>query len=300
MAELIDPDDQSTTTRAFIVDNKDIIQKSYGGGTGIANPAEYGIVLDQNDGAVIFESNDFNFGTENYEITGAQVLVSTQGLSGSGYNFNGFVATSNVTGDNDGATLSSPQQAFGDQNGEKSNQLDTIGGLAEAATWDGDVIKITDIGFVTTTTPDAHLTFDVVLADADSDATATQTLDVTIVGGDGVTASTDPDTFVIGDTDVDGLLSMVMTVIDGGFATGLDTLDFTAAGSVENYTEVLAPATNLAAFTAAAVTALDGPTNYYFGRVGGDGYLAFDGDDAGITNIIQLVGVTDMAFTDID
>jgi hypothetical protein len=92
---------------------------------------------------------------------------------------------------------------------------------------------------------------------------------------------------------------MALTVINGGFATGTDTLDFSAAGSVTNYTEVPAPALNLAAFTAAADTALDGTIDYYFGVVGGDGYLAFDGDGSGITNIIQLVGVTNIAPTDI-
>ncbi|HJR27738.1 MAG TPA: hypothetical protein VJ889_03400, partial [Pseudomonas sp.] len=296
--KLIDPDGSNNPiTRAFIVDNSDIIQN----GSSIANPSEYGIVLDQNDGAVIFESNDFNFGDENYEIQGAQVLVSTQGLSGTGYNFNGFVATSNVAGDNNGATPSSPQQAFGDQNGEKSNQLDTIGGLAEAATWDGDVIKITDIGFVTSTTPDAHLTFDVVLADADADATGTETLDVTIVGGNTFTGGANVDTFSFRglDTDTDGALSAATAVISGGFTSGVDKLDFTVAGTGPNYTEVLAPAANLAAFITAANTVLDGAKNYYFGVVGGDGYLAFDGDGSGITGIIQLVGVTDIASTDI-
>ncbi|MHC8372247.1 hypothetical protein ACYZT2_15900 [Pseudomonas sp. MDT1-85] len=104
---------------------------------------------------------------------------------------------------------------------------------------------------------------------------------------------------MIADTDVDGLFSTALTVIDGGFATGSDTFNFTAPGSSTNYTEVLAPATHLAAFTAAADIALDGAKNYYFGVVGGDGYLAFDGDGSGITTIIQLVGVTDIASTDI-
>ncbi|MOA57294.1 hypothetical protein D3C78_1814480 [compost metagenome] len=92
---------------------------------------------------------------------------------------------------------------------------------------------------------------------------------------------------------------MVMTVIDGGFASGTDKLDFTAAGSGTNYTEVPAAADDLAAFITAADDALDGTTQFYFGVVGGDGYLAQDGDGAGITNIIQLVGVTDIASTDI-
>jgi hypothetical protein len=210
------------------------------------------------------------------------VVTSTQGTSGSGYQLNGAIDNPATPGI-EGATLSTSLTAFGGDTTEGNNEP----------------IKIVNIGFVSTATPDAHLTFDVVLADADGDATATQTLDVTIAGDDRVTASTGADTFVIADTDVDGLLSMAMTVIDGGFATGIDTLNFTVPGSGANYIEVLAPAANLAAFTAAADTALNGTTDYYFGVVGGDGYLAFDGDGNGITNIIQLVGVTNIASTDI-
>ena len=45
--------------------------------------------------------------------------------------------------------------------------------------------------------------------------------------------------------------------------------------------------------------ALDGAKTYYFGVVGGDGYLAFDADGNGITTIIQLVGVTNIDSGDI-
>ncbi|AYC31598.1 hypothetical protein D3880_03950 [Pseudomonas cavernae] len=266
----------NTINRTFIVGNSTGNDDVFN-----ANLPAYGFVAKAQNGIVVFESNDYNFGTENYSIQGAQVVTSTQGVSGTGYQLNGAIDNPATPG-SEGATANA-QIAFGGATTEGNNEP----------------IKIVNIGFVTSTTPDAHLTFDVVLTDADGDATATQTLDVTIVGGDGVTASANADTFVIGDTDVDGLLSMVMTVIDGGFASGIDKFDFTAAGSGTNYTEVLAPATNLAAFTAAADAALDGTTDYYFGVVGGDGYLAQDADGAGITNIIQLVGVIDMASTDI-
>ncbi|WP_256577113.1 DUF5801 repeats-in-toxin domain-containing protein, partial [Pseudomonas sp. Irchel s3b6] len=265
-----------TINRTFIVGNSAGNDDVFN-----ADVPTYGFVAQAQNGIVVFESNDYNFGDENYSIQGAQVVTSTQGTSGTGFQLNGAIdnlATPGV----EGATTNA-QIAFGGATTEQNNEP----------------IKIVNIGFVSTATPDAHLTFDVVLADADSDATATQTLDVTIVGDNRVTASTGEDTFVIADTDVDGLLSMVSTVIDGGFATGFDKLDFTTAGSGANYTEVLAPATNLAAFTAAADTALNGTTNYYFGVVGGDGYLAFDGDGNGITSIIQLVGVTDIVSTDI-
>jgi hypothetical protein len=274
--KLVDDISGATINRTFIVGNSN-------GNDDVLNASvpSYGFVAQAQNGIVVFESNDYNFTGEHYSIQGAQVVTSTQGTSGTGFQLNGAIdnpATAAV----EGATTNA-QIAFGGATTEGNNEP----------------IKIVNIGFVSTSTPDAHLTFDVVLADADGDATATQTLDVTIVGDNSVTASTGADTFVIGDTDVDGLFSMALTVINGGFATGTDTLDFSAAGSVTNYTEVPAPALNLAAFTAAADTALDGTIDYYFGVVGGDGYLAFDGDGSGITNIIQLVGVTNIAPTDI-
>jgi hypothetical protein len=307
--KLIDPDDHSTTTRAFIVDNKDIIQLSYGGGTGIANPSEYGIVLDQNDGAVIFESNDYNFGSENYQIQGAQVLVSTQGLTGTGYNLNGYVASSNVTGDNDGATPSSPQQAFGDENGEKTNQLDTIGGLAEAATWDGDVIKIVDIGFVTDVTPDAHLSFDVVLADADSDATATQTFDVRIAGGSTYTGFAGADTFVMAAGTTGITLADAATITD--FVTGVDKIATSKAGGNATIANGGVGMADFAAFVTAAnavLTAGAGTNDIYVAynaAASGNAWAVVDENDSGSVDAgdtlfvmtgINLVG--EIALTD--
>jgi hypothetical protein len=294
--KLVDPDDHSHITRAIIVDSEDVILKTASTTANkfhpIVNPAAYGITLDQNDGAVIFESNDYNFGnSENYLIEGAQILVSTEGVTGNGYNLNGNVG---VTGASNGTT-----QAFGDVDGEgsKSNPLEP----GEAATWDSDVVKIVDMGFSTSTTPDTRLTFDVVVTDADVDSTPTQTLDVAIAGGKTFagTASADIFSFKGLDADLDVLLSAATRTISSGFVSGTDKLDFTTAGSALNYTEVLAPAASLAAFISAADAALNGTVNYYFGVVGGNGYLAQDVDGSGITNIIQLTGVTNMASTDI-
>ncbi|WP_223430529.1 beta strand repeat-containing protein [Pseudomonas sp. GL-B-26] len=275
--KLVDDNDPThTINRTFIVGNSasndDVLNDSV---------PTYGFVAQAQNGIVVFESNDYNFTGEHYSIQGAQVVTSTQNTTGTGYQLNGAIDNPATPGV-EGATPNA-QIAFGGATTEGNNEP----------------IKIVNIGFVSTATPDAHLTFDVAVADADGDATVTQTLDVTIVGDHHVTASTGADTFVIADTDVDGLLSIGLTVIDGGFATGSDSLNFTVPGSVANYTEVLAPVTNLAAFTAAADIALDGTKNYYFGVVGGDGYLAFDADGNGITTIIQLVGVTDIASTDI-
>jgi hypothetical protein len=275
--KLVDDNDPThTINRTFIVGNS-------AGNDDVLNDSvpTYGFVAQAQNGIVVFESNDYNFTGEHYSIQGAQVVTSTQNTTGTGYQLNGAIDNPATPGV-EGATPNA-QIAFGGATTEGNNEP----------------IKIVNIGFVSTATPDAHLTFDVAVADADGDATVTQTLDVTIVGDHHVTASTGADTFVIADTDVDGLLSIGLTVIDGGFATGSDSLNFTVPGSVANYTEVLAPVTNLAAFTAAADIALDGTKNYYFGVVGGDGYLAFDADGNGITTIIQLVGVTDIASTDI-
>ena len=274
--KLVDDISGATINRTFIVGNSN-------GNDDVLNDSvpTYGFVSKAQNGIVVFESNDYNFTGEHFSIQGAQVVTSTQGTSGTGYQLNGAIDNPATPGI-EGATPNG-QIAFGGATTEGNNEP----------------IKIVNIGFVATSTPDAHLTFDVVLADADGDATATHTLDVTIVGDNRVTASTGADTFVIADSDVDGLLSMVLTVIDGGFVTGTDKLDFTAVGSVTNYTEVLAPATNLATFTAAADIALDGTKDYYFGVVGGDGYLAFDADGNGITTIIQLVGVTNIDSPDI-
>ena len=291
--KLIDPDDNSLITRAIIVDSEDIIIKNASTSPNnfhpIANPAAYGITLDQNDGAVIVESNDYNFGNENYVIQGLQVLVSTEGVTGSGYNLNGNVG---VSGASTGNTLT-----FSNESGEgsKSNPVEA----GEAGTWDGDVVKITDLGFVTSSTPDAHLTFNVVVTDADADATPAQTLDVTIEGDKTFTGGVGADTFNFSGLDTDGSLTAATAVISAGFTSGVDTLNFPTAGTGANYTEVAAPAANVAAFITAADTALNGTTNYYFGVVGGDGYLAYDGDGTGITSIIKLVGVTDIAPTDI-
>ena len=291
--KLIDPDDNSQITRAIIVDSEDIIIKNASTAPNnfhpIANPAAYGITLDQNDGAVIIESNDYNFGSENYLIQGLQVLDSTEGVSGSGYNLNGNVGVSGVS---TGSTLT-----FSNESGEgsKSNPVEA----GEAGTWDGDVIKITDLGFVTSTTPDAHLAFNVVVTDADADSTAAQTLNVTIEGDKTFTGGVGADTFNFSGLDTDSSLTAATTVISSGFTSGVDTLNFPTAGTGANYMEVAAPAANVAAFITAADTALNGTTNYYFGVVGGDGYLAYDGDGTGITGIIKLVGVTDIAPTDI-
>ncbi|WP_431122490.1 DUF5801 repeats-in-toxin domain-containing protein [Variovorax paradoxus] len=167
--KLVDPDDNTRITKAIIIDNADIIK--FGG----AVPAPYSITLDNNDGAVIIESNDFNTGTENYVIEGAQLLVSTEGVTGTAINLN------SVTGAGGGSTTF---QEFSGTPGTAN---------PEATTTDNDVIKISDIGFVTLNSGqlDASLHFSLAVLDADGDATATQVLDVGIVGGTAFTGGAD-------------------------------------------------------------------------------------------------------------
>ncbi|OWK21984.1 hypothetical protein AJ88_13655 [Mesorhizobium amorphae CCBAU 01583] len=157
--KLVDPDTNQTTTRAIVVDYADIYL------AGQSNP--YNIAYGSADGAVIIESNDYNINPgENYVITGMQMLTSTESITGSGINLN---KDTGATGGSSGT------QAF---------------------TNDNDVIKFTDIGFVTaTTTPqNADLTFNVTVKDADGDTSPAQQLDVHVVNGVTYTGTADAET----------------------------------------------------------------------------------------------------------
>ena len=149
--KLSDMTTHAQTTRALVIDGSDILRR------GNTLSSAYQIVLDNNDGAVIIEQNDYNGNGENYVITGAQVLTSTEGVTGQGIDFN------SVTGSAGGSTAT---QNFGD------------------ATTDNDVIKISDIGVVTqsTSTLDSHLDFSFAVLDGDGDASATQHLSILIAG----------------------------------------------------------------------------------------------------------------------
>ncbi|MFM5885851.1 MAG: DUF5801 repeats-in-toxin domain-containing protein [Novosphingobium sp.] len=152
------------TTRALLVQNSDI-QKGPGTGPGIYA----GITLDNNDGLIVIESNDYNTASSHYVIIGAQIAASDEGISGNAYNF------SNTMGAGGGSTGST--QTF-------------------ATDTNDNPIKISDIGFVVTTVTaqTAQLTFNVTVQDADGD-TANQTLVVNVgsappvaidLNGDGV------------------------------------------------------------------------------------------------------------------
>ena len=125
-----------------------------------------------------------------------------------------------------------------------------------------------------------------------------------LVGGAGVDSlngGTGSDRFVFSDVDADtnAVPSAISDIISGGFVSGADKLDFTLPGTVGDFQKALPPAASLAAFIAAADVALNGTVQYYFGVFGADGYLAMDVDGNGISAVIKMTGVTDMAFGDI-
>jgi Ca2+-binding RTX toxin-like protein len=208
--KLIDPDgSNSPTTKAIVVDFADIFLSSE------ANP--YGITfVDGSDGVVIIESNDYNFGSENYLIEGAQVMVSTETVTGTGINLDRNTGLTGGSAD-DGT------QSF---------------------TSDNDVIKFVDIGFLSTTisTQNANLSFEFSVKDVDSDATSSQTLDVTIYTG-AVTGTADAESIqrTAGNDSLsgDGGNDIIRggagdDTIDGG--TGNDLLDFSDASGAINFT----------------------------------------------------------------
>ncbi|WP_236660484.1 retention module-containing protein [Aeromonas dhakensis] len=152
-----------TTTRALVISNSDIAKSSSSAAT-LAALLAYGITLDNNDGAIVIEHNDYNGVGENWQIYGAQILTSVEGITTTtALNFNA---------------------AFGDSGGsytttDFSNQTDS------------DVVKVSDIGLITSenTTLDAELDFQVGVKDADNDATSNTNLHVIIEAGSTLTGS---------------------------------------------------------------------------------------------------------------
>ncbi len=149
-------DDGQTRYLALVVDTGDVY-------TNANPPSGFTIPLDQNDGAIIIQNNDYAgfLGAGDWQIEGAQVLPTSGLVSGTAVNFNGLTTFDDPI--NNGASTAT--EAFGPQ--------------AEQET-----IKISDIGLITstTTTQSADLQFGVTNTDADGDTTGSQTLDVQITG----------------------------------------------------------------------------------------------------------------------
>jgi len=145
--DLVSSTDSSLhTSKAIYISNSDIYKI---GQVPAAYAADF--PLDNNDGLVIIERNDYNDANSNWVIEGAQIMQSGNGITGDG-------------------TAIDLNQATGSSGGSSQTTL---------VNWDltdNDVLKIVDLGFTSTqtTTPDAHLDFGVQLHDADGDATTVQ------------------------------------------------------------------------------------------------------------------------------
>jgi len=170
--KLVDANNSSiTTTRAVIVQASDIYH------SGDALPSGFGFTqaISGNNGMVILERNDYNFGTDNWKIQGAQVLASTEGVTSAA---NSIVDLNKAVGTAAGAsTLTSSFSATADS------------GNATGSTWDSDVFKIVNIGFLTDVTPNAQLNFGVKVHDYDLDTTGSQTITVGVSSGSSSSAS---------------------------------------------------------------------------------------------------------------
>ena len=139
--QLADPNNPGAilTTRTVVVGADDIYRQADTIPDGFGAP-----VLDGDDGFVIIEQNDYLQGSEGYVIVGAQVMSSTNGLTGSGVDLDRGV------GDDGGSTGST---AFGGE------------------TDDADAITVTDIGVIRTVFNEQAISLDltIIVTDADGD-----------------------------------------------------------------------------------------------------------------------------------
>ena len=115
------------------------------------------------------------------------------------------------------------------------------------------------------------------------------------VGVDTMSGGAGSDVFVI----AAGASATAVTDVITDFVTTADTIKI-GTGTASNYVEVLTPVADLTKLLSAANTALTSTVTYYFGVVGANGYLITDDTtSAGANNVIQLTGVTDIAYGDI-
>ncbi|RWP29576.1 DUF5801 repeats-in-toxin domain-containing protein [Mesorhizobium sp.] len=147
------------TTKSVYVQNADFFK-----GNTVPAPYNSEFTLDRNDALVIIESNDYNATGEHFQIQGMQIMQSGNGLSGSAINLN------RVT-DNPGTVA------------VEGASLQTAGSLQPWEATDNDVLKITDIGFIQSTSGQigADLDFAVNIQDADGDTTGIQHLQVDVI-----------------------------------------------------------------------------------------------------------------------
>ncbi|HEU5286093.1 MAG TPA: hypothetical protein VFU20_06240, partial [Sphingomicrobium sp.] len=203
------------TTKAVVVQNADII-KSDAALTGTAYDS---ITLDNNDGLIVIEPNDYQEGNTNLVIVGAQIAGSDEGITGSGINLNGAIGV--------GSTGTQP--------------FDTD--VSDAP------FKITSIGFVTTSTADqnASLSFDVTVEDADGDA-VTQSIIVNI--GDTTTTTSTASTAVVSQEPIEDTSAFSLT--------SSDSLDQQRSMSAANNNSVLLGAIAAAGLGVGSAAAANG------------------------------------------
>ncbi|WP_028629719.1 retention module-containing protein [Metapseudomonas resinovorans] len=196
------------TTRALVVSNSDIMTANS------VALAAYGITLGNNDGAIVIESNDFNASGESWQIYGAQILTSVEDITtSSAIDFNSALGGG-------GASNVANGTSFG------------------SSATDNDVLKVSDIGFITaeSNTLDTELDFQVGIKDADGDSTSTQSLHVTMEAGSTFVGTTTSDV-IQGTSGSDHLSGMAgddvlvgglgNDVMDGG--VGSDTVSYDGA-----------------------------------------------------------------------
>jgi T1SS-143 domain-containing protein len=177
--KLYDPTTNTYTTRAVMIENSDIFKGPADNDPNTAAPAlpapYSSITLDNNDGFVVIESNDYNNPGENWVIVGAQIAGSDEGITGTAIDLNSAVG------------------AAGDSDTNNNGALDTDPLGFQSDTNDGP-FKISSIGFLTTsTTPqNAQLDFNVTVTDGDGDS-ITQAISATVTPAvDSVSAATIP------------------------------------------------------------------------------------------------------------
>ncbi|MFM1908937.1 MAG: hypothetical protein RLZZ591_2614, partial [Pseudomonadota bacterium] len=219
----------TTTTKLVVVDSGDVYRS-----TGAALPADFStMALDANDALVIINSDDYNIGTDTgWEISGIQILASTEGVT--------TTPLSAINLNRDGSS------ALGES---LDSTKDSGGGVGTEGTYDGDVFKVSDLGFmVPAIVPqDTSLQFQFNLIDADGDTTSTQTINVKIDGqnqfngtsaAESITGSASADTISGGGGNdfLDGGLGA--DTVSYGYATNGVVVDLTAhTGTVDNNDE---------------------------------------------------------------
>jgi hypothetical protein len=113
----------------------------------------------------------------------------------------------------------------------------------------------------------------------------------------------------VADFNIPGYQQTNMLTI-AGFDTGGTAFDATNAwlddtisfnnGDVGNFAKSSTVENSVENFLNTADGQLNGTTDYYFGVVGSNGYLAMDEDGIGITQVIEFLGMTDLDYTRIN